>query len=98
MEGGDDEAFNNEKVDLRYTPRQMTLLSTTVGANNEQRKILLAVVESDYNDYGLEGKNAMGFDATGEGNVAKKEGGKASCRRHPAGSICAGFVSRGASI
>jgi splicing factor 3B subunit 3 len=78
MEGGDEEAFNTEKIDLRYTPRQMTLLSATIGGPTtganavENRKILLAVVESDYNDYGLEAKKAMGFDLTGEKGSSKK--------------------------
>ena len=77
MEGGEDEAFNTNRVQLRYTPRQMTLLSASAAAgsgtptNGEQRKVVLAVVESDYNDYGLEEKNSMGFDPTGEGNKKK---------------------------
>ena len=74
MKGGEDEAFNTNRVALRYTPRQMTLLSTASGANAEQRKIVLAVVESDYNDYGLEEKKAMGFDPTGEGTKKKSQG------------------------
>ena len=69
MEGGEDEAFNINKVGLRYTPRQMTLLAT---GGQQQRKVVLAVVESDYNEYGHEEKKAMGFDETGEG----KGGGK----------------------
>lgn len=60
MGGGDDEAFNTNKADLRYTPRQMTLLS--VSSTTEQRKVVLVVVESDCNEYGLEEKKAMGFD------------------------------------
>jgi len=77
MEGGDEEAFNTEKVDLRYTPRQMTLLSTAVGGT-DSRKILLAIVESDYNDYGEEAKVAMGFDASGEGGSLKRTSDKAN--------------------
>jgi splicing factor 3B subunit 3 len=74
MEGGEDEAFNTNKVSLRYTPRQMTLLSTGGGtaSSETQRKIVLAVVESDYNDYGLEEKTSMGFDSTGTGKASKK--------------------------
>ena len=74
MEGGEDEAFNTNRVSLRYTPRQMTLISSTSGTNAEQRKVVLAVVESDYNDYGLEEKNSMGFDRTGEGGKKKAKG------------------------
>ena len=70
MEGGEDEAFNINKVALRYTPRQMTLLSTGVGGDSH-RKVVLAIVESDYNEYGHDEKKAMGFDATGEGKVKK---------------------------
>jgi len=77
IEGGDEEAFNTEKIDLRYTPRQMTLLSAAVGGT-ENRKILLAVVESDCNDYGLEAKTAMGFDTSGEAVSAKKSSNKAN--------------------
>lgn len=78
MGGGDDESFNTNKRDLRYTPRQMTLISTGGGTTSsdqqQQRKLVLAVVESDYNDYGLGEKNAMGFDASGEGkNTDKKK-------------------------
>ena len=73
MEGGEDEAFNTNKVSLRYTPRQMTLLSTGGGPGSAetQRKIVLAVVESDYNDYGLEEKTSLGFDPTGTGKTTK---------------------------
>jgi splicing factor 3B subunit 3 len=72
IDGGDDEAFNTRKVELRYTPRQMTLLSAAVGtATGDQRKIFLAAVESDCNDYGHDEKRAMGFDFTGEGKAAK---------------------------
>ena len=77
MEGGEDEAFNTNRVQLRYTPRQMTLLSASAAGgggtptNGENRKVVLAVVESDYNDYGQEEKNSMGFDPTGEGSKEK---------------------------
>jgi len=71
MEGGEDEAFNINKVPLRYTPRQMTLLST----GGEQRKVVLAIVESDYNEYGHDEKKAMGFDAAGDGKGKKAKGG-----------------------
>jgi splicing factor 3B subunit 3 len=76
VDGGDEEAFNTNKVELRYTPRQMTLMSTTTGASTDERKVVLAVVESDYNDYGLEEKKGMGFDSTGEGKSGKKGAGK----------------------
>jgi splicing factor 3B subunit 3 len=72
VDGGDDEAFNTNKVELRYTPRQMTLMSTTTGASADERKVVLAVVESDYNDYGMEETKGMGFDPTGEGKSGKK--------------------------
>ncbi|KAG7341712.1 mono-functional DNA-alkylating methyl methanesulfonate [Nitzschia inconspicua] len=88
MEGGDDEAFNTNRVGLRYTPRQMTLLATTTGVsaddgtaaglannNNNNKKVVLAVVESDYNDYSLEEKKSMGFDPDATGK--KKANGKA---------------------
>ena len=82
------EAFNTNKVSLRYTPRQMTLLSTTTtdaavvttdgggdtAAAAKQRKVVLAVVESDYNDYGLEEKTSMGFDPTGKKANSNKKG------------------------
>lgn len=65
MGGSDaDEAFNTNKVELRYTPRQMALIPAPMPDN--QRKLCLVTVESDYNEYGLEDKNAMGFDPTGE--------------------------------
>jgi hypothetical protein len=52
----------------------MTLLSTGGGPGGAeaQRKIVLAVVESDCNDYGLEEKTSLGFDATGMGKTSKK--------------------------
>lgn len=72
MDGGDNEAFNTRKVDLRYTPRQMTLMSVPRGVTSDQRKVVLAIVESDTNEYSLEEKKAMGFDPTGEGKGQKK--------------------------
>lgn len=82
IEGGEDEAFNTNRVPLRYTPRQMTLLSTAVGGAptdsssnaSAKRKMVLAVVESDYNDYGQVEKDSMGFDRTG--GAGKKSGSK----------------------
>ena len=53
---GDDEAFHAQHVGLRYTPRQMALLAA------EHQAVVLAVVESDYNDYGYADKKAKGFD------------------------------------
>jgi splicing factor 3B subunit 3 len=76
--GGDEETFNSNKVELRYTPRQMTLLSTGGGntpANPEPRKLVLAIVESDVNEYGLDEKKSMGFDGTGTGQKKKKKKG-----------------------
>ena len=80
MEGGDDEAFNTNKVPLRYTPRQMTLLSSVTTASGQQpqvpvRKVVLAVVEADYNEYGEDEKTAMGFDPSG--GLDKPKAGKA---------------------
>ena len=74
--GTEEEAFNSNKVPLRYTPRQMCLLATGGGSapqKQEARKIVLAIVESDYNDYGMEEKKAMGFDPTGVAKGEKKE-------------------------
>mmetsp|Transcript_32687 Transcript_32687/g.70801 ORF Transcript_32687/g.70801 Transcript_32687/m.70801 type:complete len:1345 (-) Transcript_32687:136-4170(-) len=76
--GTDDEAFNSKAASLRYTPRKMCLLSTGGGVAASQppqdRKLVLAVVESDYNDYGLEEKTAMGFDGTGgTGKKSRKD-------------------------
>ncbi|KAL7548666.1 hypothetical protein ACHAWF_011936 [Thalassiosira exigua] len=68
---GDDEAFNSNRVGLSYTPRQMCLLSAR--AADQTRRIVLAVVEADANDYGEEDKKAMGFDGTGKGSKASKE-------------------------
>lgn len=67
LDGGDNEAFNTRRMSLRYTPRQMTLMSASAGtaSTGDQRKVVLAVVESDTNEYGLEEKKAMGFDPTG---------------------------------
>ncbi|KAL3806325.1 hypothetical protein ACHAXA_001065, partial [Cyclostephanos tholiformis] len=69
----DDEAFNSNRVDLRYTPRQMCLLSARI--TESSRKIVLAIVECDTNDFGEEDKKAMGFDATGKSKMdtRKKE-------------------------
>jgi splicing factor 3B subunit 3 len=82
LDGNDDEAFNTNKVGLRYTPRQMTLLSAVAAANGEggseataaaatKRKVVLAVVESDYNDYGRDDKIAKGFNPDGAKPGAK---------------------------
>uniref|UniRef100_A0A6S8VTF1 DNA damage-binding protein 1 n=1 Tax=Chaetoceros debilis TaxID=122233 RepID=A0A6S8VTF1_9STRA len=68
--GTEDEAFNSNRVELRYTPRQMCLLAA--GGQEGSRNLVLAVVESDYNDYGMAQKNAMGFDPTGSGKKKKK--------------------------
>lgn len=76
MEGGEDEAFNTNRVPLRYTPRQMTLLSTASTDPTQQRKVVLAVVESDYNDFGHEAKQSMGFDPTGGEGGKKKDSKK----------------------
>jgi len=77
--GTEDEIFNAQKIELRYTPRHMCLLSTgggNVGVPSlmppEKRKLVLAIVESDHNDYGLEEKKAMGFDSSGMGNGGKQ--------------------------
>ncbi|KAK1747619.1 spliceosome associated factor 3b, subunit 3 [Skeletonema marinoi] len=67
----DDEAFNATNVSLRYTPRQMCLLSAKVGETG--KKIVLALVESDYNDYGAEEKKSMGFDGTGRLKTTSKK-------------------------
>lgn len=69
--GTEDEAFNSNRIDLRYTPRQMCLLAA--GGQAESKKLVLAVVESDYNEYGIEKKNAMGFDPTGSGKNTKQK-------------------------
>lgn len=63
--GTEDEAFNSTSSALRYTPRKMCLLSTGTTQPQQERSLVLAVVESDCNDYGLEEKTAMGFDGTG---------------------------------
>ncbi len=78
LDGNDDEAFNTNKVGLRYTPRQMTLLSAAVpsadgSAATAKRKVVLAVVESDYNDYGKDDKIAKGFDPDGAKPGAKSK-------------------------
>ena len=62
--GTEDEAFNSTSSALRYTPREMCLLSTGAAQPQQERSLVLAVVESDYNDYGLEEKTAMGFNAS----------------------------------
>jgi len=67
----DDEAFNSNRIDLRYTPRQMCLLSARI--SEVSRKIVLAVVESDANDFGEEEKKAMGFDGTGKNKTDSKK-------------------------
>jgi len=67
----DDEAFNSNRVNLRYTPRQMCLLSARISESS--RKIVLAIVESDANDYGMEDKKAMGFDGTGKSKSGSKK-------------------------
>jgi splicing factor 3B subunit 3 len=77
MGGGDDEAFNTNKVELRYTPRQMTLINATPGGSGgDGQKVLLVVVESDSNEYGWDEKKAMGFDPTGEKSATKGGAGK----------------------
>ena len=73
LDGNDDEAFNTNKVGLSYTPRQMTLVSAAV---NDKRKVVLAVVESDYNDYGKDDKIAKGFSPDGSKPGVKKEAEK----------------------
>ncbi|KAL7443975.1 hypothetical protein ACHAXH_009885 [Discostella pseudostelligera] len=67
----DDESFNSNHIDLRYTPRQMCLLSARV--TETTRKIVLAIVESDANDFGEEDKKAMGFDGTGKSKAGSKK-------------------------
>lgn len=68
-----DEAFNSTRVGLRYTPRQMSLLSARV--TETARRIVLAVVESDANDVGQDERNAVGFDGTGRCKKKKKDKG-----------------------
>ena len=67
----DDEAFNSTQVGLRYTPRQMCLLSAKI--SEASKKIVMAVVESDANDFGEEDKKAMDFDSTGKLKTASKQ-------------------------
>jgi splicing factor 3B subunit 3 len=74
--GGEDESFNTNKAGLRYTPRQMTLMAGSSAVEADKRNVILVVVESDYNDFGLEEKNAMGFDSTGGDKSSAKEGSK----------------------
>lgn len=77
MGGGNDESFNTNKVELRYTPRQMTLINASPGGNaGDEQKLLLVVVESDCNEFGWDEKKAMGFDATGAGKGVKGGGVK----------------------
>lgn len=76
MSSNDDEAFNTKHVGLGYTPRQMALVSTAGVDPITKRKIALVVAESDYNEYGLEEKKAMGFDSTGEGKNETSGGSK----------------------
>jgi splicing factor 3B subunit 3 len=72
-DGGEDEAFNTNFSQLRYTPRQMSLMATagTNVGSSLQRRIVLAVVESDYNDFGAEEKKAMGF-LSAEGTTSNR--------------------------
>ena len=72
----DDEAFNATDIGLRYTPRQMCLLSAKLGESG--KKIVLAMVESDCNDYGAEEKRSMGFVNTGRIQAASKRVGSKS--------------------
>lgn len=75
IEAGEDEAFNAQRVGLRYTPRQMTLLSLTpdpASANSKKRKVVIAVAESDVNEYGLDAKKSIGVDEEGRHKAAKK--------------------------
>lgn len=74
----EDESFNSNSVELTYTPRGMCLLATGGGAAAGQqpaqpRKLVLAVVESDANDYGREERVAMGFDASGGADKKSKK-------------------------
>lgn len=66
LEGREVDAFNTHSIPLRYTPRQMCLLE----------HCQLVIVEADINEYGLDEKKNMGFDATGFGssNKSKKDG------------------------
>lgn len=68
--GSEDEAFNSNRVDLTYTPRQMCLLASGEGS----KELVLAVVESDYNDYGKDRKDDMGFDGSGTAKKNSDEG------------------------
>lgn len=54
------EAFNQTKIELRYTPRQMCLISGK-----------LIICEADHNDIGEQEKHSLGFDASG---TAKNSG------------------------
>ena len=53
------ETFNQTKVDLRYTPRQMCLIGGK-----------LALCEADHNDIGEQEKRSLGFDPSGKANVS----------------------------
>ncbi|KAL7567604.1 hypothetical protein ACA910_000200 [Epithemia clementina (nom. ined.)] len=79
IEAGEDEAFNSQRVNLRYTPRQMTLLSITPDASSQEnnRKVVIAVAESDYNEYSFEAKEAIGIDEHGRRKTEKKDQGDA---------------------
>ena len=80
MGGGEDEAFNIKRIQLRYTPRQVCLLSAGAATPvvpaqpPQQRKLVLAIVEADCNDYGHDEKAAMGFDATGGAEKKSEKG------------------------
>jgi len=74
MGAGEDEIFNTRNVPLRYTPRQMALLSLSNDAT--QRRVALAIVESDYNEYGLEERKARGYAIDGSLLPAKEGGGE----------------------
>ena len=75
--GSEDEAFNSNRVDLRYTPRQMCLLAAGGGSTQPQqtqeRKLVLVVVESDCNDHGHQEKINMGFDPSGAAKKTSKD-------------------------
>lgn len=68
--GSEDEAFNSNRIDLSYTPRQMCLLASGEGS----KELVLAVVESDYNEYCKDKKDAMGFDGSGSAKKNADEG------------------------
>eukprot|EP00593_Proboscia_inermis_P010190 CAMPEP_0171301866 /NCGR_PEP_ID=MMETSP0816-20121228/11112_1 /TAXON_ID=420281 /ORGANISM="Proboscia inermis, Strain CCAP1064/1" /LENGTH=645 /DNA_ID=CAMNT_0011779793 /DNA_START=179 /DNA_END=2116 /DNA_ORIENTATION=+ len=70
--GNRGESFNQHCVGLRYTPRQMCLLELAGNAGGEPRR-LLAVCESDHNDYNADGKQSLGFDPNGKQTAKKKK-------------------------